>query len=100
MKRDDFKRFGVCPRQHSAFCDGEFGRRDFLKSVIAALVAVAAAVGAVGQVVAADKPTAKVIPAEPLYHERCGRNFISRPAIGTITTSIPGTTAAKAGSTT
>ena len=75
MKRDDFKRFGVCPRQHSAFCDGEFGRRDFLKSVIAALVAVAAAVGAVGQVVAADKPTAKVIPAEPLYHEALRPQF-------------------------
>ena len=75
MKRDDFKRSGVCPPQHSAFCDGELGRRDFLKSVAAALVAAGAALGAVGQAVAADNPAAKAIPVEPLYREALRPQF-------------------------
>jgi levanase/fructan beta-fructosidase len=74
VKRDDFKRFGVFSRQHSAFCNGELGWRDFLKSVAATLVAAGAALGAVGEV-AADNPAAKAIPAEPLYHEALRPQF-------------------------
>jgi hypothetical protein len=60
MKDDEHERFGLCPLHHPAFCGGNLRRRDFLKGVAAASAVAGAALGTLGQVVAAEETTPRL----------------------------------------
>ena len=59
MRHDENERYGLCPLHHPAFCGGDLGRRDFLKSMAIASAVAGAAWGTLGQAAALEEPAPK-----------------------------------------